>query len=451
MEQISLLEAYKFTKEYKKMLPKERVQLRKRRMFELLNFARANSPLYKELYKGIKGNFTIKDLPTVSKDTLLSNYDSWSTDSAVTFADMSAHLETGSSKEYLDRYSIVSSGGSEGNPLLHLYDDNCGRVMSIAYASRIFSRREYFWKFLFKGGRIASIYSENEIFFENVFASMRKKHLPFREDKSITLKAQSGTEDLSVALNSFAPAILAGFPSVLVRLADAKRSGALKIAPVFIVADGESLEKEVREQISSAFGCDVISSYSSAISGCIAYECREHHLHLNDDWLIVEAVDNMGNTVPSGKPSDKVLITNLLNYTQPIIRYELGDRIVVHDKPCLCGNVSPWIEIMGRTLDQIRFVVGPREIIVPIADLDAVLKGEDYLDRYQIIVNPNNHLELRLTGAGDTDKTMAFFKAERKLRSYMRSIGILAPMITLDKEDPKPHPVSGKYQTVIIP
>ena len=86
MEQISLLEAYKFTKEYKKMLPKERVQLRKRRMFEILNFARANSPLYKELYKGIKGNFTIKDLPTVSKDTLLSNYDSWSTDSAVTLS-----------------------------------------------------------------------------------------------------------------------------------------------------------------------------------------------------------------------------------------------------------------------------------------------------------------------------------------------------------------------------
>ena len=51
--------------------------------------------------------------------------------------------------------------------------------------------------------------------------------------------------------------------------------------------------------------------------------------------------------------SEKVLITNLANYIQPFIRYELTDRVIVHNKPCRCGKTTHWLEIEGRyeTLD----------------------------------------------------------------------------------------------------
>lgn len=452
MDNLSLHKAIKLTKEYKKMVPKERVQLRKKRLYDLVTYARENSPLYHDLYDGLRDNFTLRDLPTTNRQLFLDNYDRWSTDSQVSSDSVDRYVQYYADQTdlYLGEYYVISNSGTDGSSIVTLYDSNSAMAMSTDYIHNIFARRENFWDFVNHGSRVAAIYTENGPFFPNVFSQMRRESLPARKKKSILLPAQASSADLVSRLNSFNPSMLAGFPSVLMRMADEKKAGRLKIEPAFIVADGEPLDKGTRKRLRKIFNCDVFSSYSTSMTGCIAYECREHHLHINDNWVLVEPVNAAGEPVKPGRPSDKVLITNLLSYPQPVIRYELGDRVIMHTKPCLCGNYSPWLEILGRSLDQIRFVYGGKEIIVPIADMDKVFKGADFIKRYQILIYPNNHLALRLTGAKGTDKTMAFFKAEKMLRSYMRSIGILAPMITLEKEDPQPHPQSGKYQTIII-
>ena len=450
MSRKSFLETYNQTKEYSKLKPRDRVQLRKKRLYDLVTYAKENSPLYAEHFNDLGKNFTIRDLMPTSKEMLFSNYDSWSTDREVTLASLEEHLAGDKAGElYLGKYYMSSTSGTEGERLVSLFDEDAALRMSTTYLCRAFPEKNTFRSFLLKGGRVANIYTTNNAFFHNSFAQMRKKYLPLRTNRSIMLSAQNSTLSLANELSSFKPSLLTGFPSVLSRMADEKKASRLKITPVLIMADGEPLDKETRNKLSSVFGCEVTSSYSTALSGCIAYECKEHHLHINDDWIIVEPVDEHNNPVKPGKTSDKLLVTNLANYIQPVIRCELGDRIRYHERECVCGNKSPWLEVRGRNLDQIRFVDGAREIIVPVSELDDVLKGEEYIKRYQIIVNPNNHLELRLTGAKGTDRTLAFFKAEKVLRSYLKSIGIIAPMITLDKEAPMPDPLSGKYQTVI--
>ena len=460
MEKIGFFETIDQYSEYRKMLPKDRVQLRKKRLYELVTYASANSPLYKELYEDLPTNFTIRDIPSTGKDVLIARFDDWSTDREVTKEGIEEYLreqaaaeEAGDkrakAKRYLDKYYVVSSSGTDSEPLINLYDDNCCRIMSVNHVFRAFARREHMWGFLRRGKRLAGIYSSGAYFF-NVFAYFRRRYLPFRKKRSIVLQSQSPTSRLVDTLNSFKPAVISGFPSALSRMADERIAGRLKCKPVCIFAEGEFLEENTRKKISEAFHCDVTSSYSTAETGVIAYECREHHLHINDDWVILEPVDAGGRPVPAGTESDKVLITNLLSYPQPIIRYELGDRVILHEEGCLCGNPSPWIEIAGRSLDQIRFVEGMREIVVPIAEFDAVLKDEPSIKRYQIIVYAGNRIALRLSGAKGTDKTMAFFKAEKLLRAYMKSIGIMSPMITLDKEDPGPDPKSGKYKKIIV-
>ena len=452
MDNLSLHKAIKLTKEYQKMPQKSRVQLRKKRLYDLVTYAKQNSPLYHELYADLKENFTLRDLPTTNMQMIQENYEKWTTDPQVTSGSIDRYVQyyADQTDQFMGKYHVVSNSGTEGDTIITLYDHNAALAMSTDYMYRIFPRREYFWDFFRHGSRLASIYTENGPFFHNVFATMRKEVLPVRRSKSILLPAQASSADLVSRLNSFGPSVLAGFPSVLLRMADEKKAGRLKIKPAFIIADGEPLDKATRKKLRKTFDCDIFSSYSTALTGCIAYECREHHLHINDNWVLVEPVNSDNEPVKPGRPSDKVLITNLLSYPQPVIRYELGDRVIMHTKPCLCGNCSPWLEILGRSLDQIRFVDGGREIIVPLADIDNVFKSADYIKRYQILIYPNNHLALRLTGSKGTDKTMAFFKAEKLLRSYMKSIGILAPMITLEKEDPQPHPLSGKYQTIIL-
>ena len=67
-------------------------------------------------------------------------------------------------------------------------------------------------------------------------------------------------------------------------------------------------------------------------------------MHVNADWAILEVVDENNRPVPDGEKGAKVLVTNLANYVQPIIRYEIGDIITMATEPCDCGSNLPFIK-----------------------------------------------------------------------------------------------------------
>ena len=75
-------------------------------------------------------------------------------------------------------------------------------------------------------------------------------------------------------------------------------------------------------------------------------------MHVNADWALLEVVDENNEPVPDGETGAKVLVTNLANYTQPIIRYEIGDMITMATEPCGCGSNLPLIDhVEGRDSD----------------------------------------------------------------------------------------------------
>ena len=60
-------------------------------------------------------------------------------------------------------------------------------------------------------------------------------------------------------------------------------------------------------------------------------------MHVADDLVILEPADADGNVVPYGQPADRMLLTNLFNLAQPLIRYDLVDAVTMSDEPCPCG------------------------------------------------------------------------------------------------------------------
>jgi phenylacetate-CoA ligase len=62
-----------------------------------------------------------------------------------------------------------------------------------------------------------------------------------------------------------------------------------------------------------------------------------------ENSAIVEVVDEAGRHVAPGEPGSKVLLTNLVNLTQPLIRYELSDSAVLDEEPDPSGR--PWLRI----------------------------------------------------------------------------------------------------------
>ncbi|NCT39817.1 hypothetical protein GTW56_29185 [Bacillus sp. EB93] len=134
-------------------------------------------------------------------------------------------------------------------------------------------------------------------------------------------------------------------------LAEEHKAGRLHIQPVATLLGGEKLYPNVRAKIESVFQARVLDMYGSTEATAMTFECEEGHFHVNTDWIIFEPVDEYYQPVPPGKQSHSVLITNLANRIQPLIRYELTDRVIMSLEPCKCGRPFPVVQVEGRTDD----------------------------------------------------------------------------------------------------
>ncbi|WKY44883.1 hypothetical protein Q5O14_01960 [Eubacteriaceae bacterium ES2] len=249
-------------------------------------------------------------------------------------------------------------------------------------------------------------------------------------------------------LNAFQPAMLGGYPTNLELLIEKQQSRQLHISPALIMAGGEYLSNTLREKLAETFDCYVQTTYSCTEGGTIACECTEQHFHINDDWLLVEPVDENNNPVPADMQADKILLTSLYNYSQPFIRYELTDRVVFHDEPCKCGNPSPWLTLEGRTDDVVSFRQNGVTIrLAPLA-IYATLKEVPELRRFQFIAHSDQHAELRIEPVNGFTAQNAFENAKTALENFFSIHGLTSIEITLSNEKPKQDAGSGKFKHI---
>ena len=88
----------------------------------------------------------------------------------------------------------------------------------------------------------------------------------------------------------------------------------------------------------------------AVVEGAYAFSCPSGNaMHLPDDLVIIEPVDLDGRPVPPGEPAAKVYLTNLYNWTQPLIRLEIAEGLTVVDGVCGCGSSHRRItDLTGR-------------------------------------------------------------------------------------------------------
>lgn len=450
MKKIGLLKAMRLCKKYPKLDFAARDALRRQRLTALVNYARQNSPYYKELYAALPDTPALCDLPVVTKPELMAHWDEWVTDREVTLADVNAFM---SDRENLGRkfngnYQVNTTSGSTGNPLVMLCDSTTANVTNGISFCRAYARKEDMKAFISKGGRSIGVYADSGFYLGNGSIHAKLRAFPWKKKQIGIVDALLPTEKIVQRLNEFQPVMLGGYPSNLELLIEEQKSGRLHISPTIIMTGGEYLSPQLREQLSEAFGCYVQTSYACTEGGTVACECREKHLHINDDWLIIEPVDQDNNPVPNGVLADKILLTNLSNYTQPLIRYEVTDRIILHNEPCACGNPSPWLEIEGRTDDVVSLEQDGKTIrLAPLA-IYATLKEEHTLRRFQLVVYPGNRMELRLIPAEDIQRTEAFARAAFQLKEFFSSQGVADYTCTLADGEPATGK-NGKFKHIV--
>ncbi len=427
--------------------------LRRERLAELVAFARANSRGYAEHYRSLPETISdIRQLPPTDKRELMTHFDEWVTDEAVTRAGVEEFIADQSriGQPYLNKYLVCTTSGSTGTPAILLHDGRWLAVNSGISLGRIF-RQWLSWRTaaqMLRGFRLGLISATHSHFYGMTMMEFQRRR-PKRQKTNRIFSIFTPLPQLVDQLNEFQPLWLNTYPTMLTLLAKEQLAGRLNIRPVIVVSSGETLGLPERRQMESAWGTTVWDLYVTSETGYIGFQCRQGQMHVSADWLILEPVDEQDRPVPPGEPSRAVLVTHLANRVQPIIRYKMSDSVTVSPDPCPCRSPLPVIRIEGRT-DEILTLptAAGRTIDLLPAALRTVMETMPGLYRWQIIQTAPTQLDVRLE-VNEGEKTASLWPAvQQRLDDCLAKQGVQHVSVVLSADPPHANPSSGKFRQV---
>jgi phenylacetate-coenzyme A ligase PaaK-like adenylate-forming protein len=252
---------------------------------------------------------------------------------------------------------------------------------------------------------------------------------------------------LAAQLQAWAPTVLAGYPTAALLLAEEQAAGRLALRLAEVWTGGETLSAAMRAAIGGRFGCPVTDAYGASEFLAMASQCRCGALHLNSDWVILESVDEHHRPVPDGVEGHTTLLTNLANHLQPLIRYELGDRVRIRAGRCACGSPLPAIDVHGRA-DEMLVLAGADggTVRLPPLALTTVLEDDAGVYDFQLVQCGARHL--RLTVA-DGQGAQALRHARSALAAYLRAQGLVGLRLESARGPASVRGRSGKMPRVV--
>jgi phenylacetate-CoA ligase len=245
--------------------------------------------------------------------------------------------------------------------------------------------------------------------------------------------------ELVERLNDFQPQSLNGFPSMIALLAEEQRAGRLRIAPELVSTSSELLTPETAQRIEEAFNARPFNLYATT-EGLWGADCAEHAgIHLFEDMTLIENVDDDGRPVPEGEPGTRLLVTNLSNHTQPLLRLEVADSVTLEPEPCPCG----------RTLRRIRSVAGRSDDVLTLGGVTV------HPIQFGVIARDKDVVEFQVIQTGTTSlrvlvvaRTEAETRLQRAVENRLRELGVAEAHVEVERREQLPRPASGKLQLV---
>ena len=433
--------------------PAALAERRRRRLAALLQRAHERSPRYRRLLAGRDlARLRLQDLPIAHKRELMDDFEHWVGDPALDLGELERFCAEPKriADPFHDRYVVWESSGSSGEPAIFVQDAAAMAVYDALEALRRPGPRaaQRWLDPLGLNERTVFLGAVGGHFASNVSVERLRRLNPLLARRLHAVSFLQPLAELRQALERHAPTVLATYPSAAVLLAEEKLAGRLRIAPKEIWTGGETLTEAMRRHVHEAFGCTVVNSYGASEFLAIASECNEGRMHLNSDWVVLEAVDEDGRPVERGTVGARTLLTNLANHVQPIIRYDLGDRLRFEVEGCRCGSHLPVIDVEGRADDTLKLAAraSQRRSVLPLA-LSTVLEEAGLFD-FQLVQRGPAELELR-TGQTGRSAEAALRRGRNALAAFLDSQGAGGVDIRCQQGEPLSCGRSGKIRRVI--
>jgi phenylacetate-coenzyme A ligase PaaK-like adenylate-forming protein len=432
----------------REILADSRLTLAQREVAKLKSFRRlvlhayAKSPYYAEMIaaRGIEiESCAPADFPILTKQMLMENFDGIVTDRRVTRQAIEAFLARSRSAadKYLGRYRVMHTSGTSGEIGYVVYSlEDWRRGMVIPGR----------WRNLPRPGRRKGSRGKFRVAFFGVAgghsagATMSSACSEGLAGVFVTARAFDVNDRIArtvADLNAYQPELLTGYTMALCMLAAEQMAGRLAIAPMIIAATGETVSSADMNRLSAAFGGVAIGIYA----------CTEHlamgssdpggqTMTLNDEKLIFEFGD------------DHSLVTNLFNYTMPLIRYRMSDAMIPvpgFERRLVVQNV------IGRTESMALFATGrgTSDFISGHAINQIRIAG---VSRVQLRITGDATFRLRVLlepGLNAVERQAGLAGARKSLQGILDRKGLDATF-TVEAADELPvNPRTGKFELIV--
>jgi phenylacetate-CoA ligase len=425
----------------------ELIRFQQRKLDSLVRYAVKHSPFYRELYRSVPmdGSIAIETLPVIDKQMVMDNFDRVVTDDRLKLSQLYNYIDNLTRDDYyMGEYRVLTTSGSTGLKGVFVFDREAW-VHILASINRATSMMGLS---PFKRMRIASVGANSPL------------HLSYRRAVSMDfgfhdyrrLEASWSIDDLIRDLNAFQPEYLHTYSSIASLLAVERKARRLRIQPNVIITSAELLTDTMRETIRKAWNIVPFKSYSTT-EGILGIECSHHTgIHIFEDLGIIEVVDENNEPVPDGSPGMKILFTNLYQYTQPVIRYEISDMVTISSETCPCGcPFQRIVSIEGRN-DDILYLEGLKgtSVAIPPFVFHGVIALFRDIIEYQIIHRDDGiHFRFVMSERLRREETGLLFK--NKMRQEFKIFQVKCPNIHIEfvnhiERDPQKM---GKIKLVI--
>jgi phenylacetate-coenzyme A ligase PaaK-like adenylate-forming protein len=391
------------------------------RLRALLARAIARSPFHAARLRGVDPDrFELADLarlPVMTKAEMMADFDAVPTDRRLTRELVERHLARSVTDPglLLGGYIGLVSGGSSGQRGLFVqtvgeYAEFVASVTRRAMAAAAAGGGPP------PEGLVIGIVGARTPVHSSGLAAATAIGPPVR---MVPAPASLPVAEIVARLNAAQPPSLLAYATKLPELAREQRAGRLRLSLRSVTSMSEAITLAERAAVAEAFGVPVTDMFVST-EGLVGHSEPGGTVHtFASDTCLAECADEEGRPVPDGVASAGVLVTNLHNLTQPLIRYDLTDRFTP-------AGTSPGgalrASVEGRTDDVFRY----REASVHPFVLGAPLLHAPAVREYQIRQTERG-ADIAAVIDGDFDPAAVMAAVERSLREA----GLTGPQVGL--------------------
>jgi phenylacetate-CoA ligase len=361
----------------------ELVRHQQQRLEVVVRHAAAHSPFYRRQFAETgalaDGPVQLTRVPVLDKPLLMEHFDELICDPRLRRDELLDWVgQMTRDQLYLNRYRVMLTSGSSGRPGLYVYDAAGWRSI---FAGML---RSTAWEGLrptLPRQRMAFVGAADPSHISRQGATMASGL-----HRVLALPVTLPLPRLVAALHEFQPTYLQAYPSAAMWLADEQRAGRLQVSPRILVTVAELRTAEMTQRLQEAFGVRPFNLYGST-EGLFGLECEHHEgIHLFEDTTLVENVDADGQPVPAGQSGARLVVTNLYNVVQPLLRLEVADLVTLDPDPCTCGRILARMKtISGRSDDVLSLSArdGGRVAVHPLQF--ALLTRDPEVREFQVI------------------------------------------------------------------